>query len=162
VHGVGSAEITRLGAPDEVRGPGLECRLRTAAEGTPASLGTAVARLDTNRLPTEAIARYRIAGYAEVDPFDRARHAHHWFEKPLRPAVAPAGPVGLAGPGILGLPMALRLARIGFPLVVWNRHPKVTIDLHQLRHVLDAGQMSAPIFRVTTAWQVRAGTETST
>jgi hypothetical protein len=42
-----------------------------------------VARLDTNRALTEAIAMYRRRGYVEVPRFNDERYAHHWFEKPL-------------------------------------------------------------------------------
>ncbi|HEX6312549.1 MAG TPA: MarR family transcriptional regulator, partial [Acidimicrobiia bacterium] len=42
-----------------------------------------VARLETNRNLTEAIALYRSAGYVEVDAFNDEPYAHHWFEKRL-------------------------------------------------------------------------------
>jgi hypothetical protein len=44
---------------------------------------TGVARLETNRALTEAIALYRAAGYVEVEPFNDETYAHHWFEKRL-------------------------------------------------------------------------------
>ena len=37
---------------------------------------------------------------------------------------APRPPIGFIGLGLLGQPMALRLARQGFPVVVWNREPE--------------------------------------
>ena len=44
---------------------------------------TGIARLETNRSLTEAIALYRAAGYVEVEPFNDEPYAHHWFEKRL-------------------------------------------------------------------------------
>jgi len=40
-------------------------------------------RLETNESLAEAIALYRSAGYAEVEPFNDEPYAHHWFEKRL-------------------------------------------------------------------------------
>ena len=45
--------------------------------------GATVARLETNRTLTEAIALYRSAGYEEVAPFNDEPFAHHWFAKSL-------------------------------------------------------------------------------
>lgn len=42
-----------------------------------------VVRLETNESLVEAIALYRSAGYAEVEPFNDEPYAHHWFEKRL-------------------------------------------------------------------------------
>ena len=43
-------------------------------------------RLETNESLVEAIALYRSAGYAEVEPFNDEPYAHHWFEKRLEVA----------------------------------------------------------------------------
>jgi ribosomal protein S18 acetylase RimI-like enzyme len=51
---------------------------RLAAES-----GAKATRLETNRALVEAIAMYRSAGYAEVEPFNDEPFAHHWFEKRL-------------------------------------------------------------------------------
>jgi ribosomal protein S18 acetylase RimI-like enzyme len=63
------------------RGLGLGRRLLAELEGMST---TDVARLETNRNLTEAIALYRAAGYVEVEPFNDEPYAHHWFEKRLR------------------------------------------------------------------------------
>jgi ribosomal protein S18 acetylase RimI-like enzyme len=45
--------------------------------------GAHAARLETNRVLTEAIALYRSAGYREVAAFNDEPFAHHWFQKRL-------------------------------------------------------------------------------
>ncbi|MFY1649784.1 GNAT family N-acetyltransferase [Solwaraspora sp. WMMB762] len=137
-----SAEIRRLWVSSELRGLGIGRRLLAAAEDAAVSLGADVVRLDTNRSLAEAIGLYRAAGYDEAAPFNDQPYAHHWFVKPLRdkPARAgatapPAGPpastgrVGFLGLGIMGLPMARRLARSGVGLTVWSRTPKSDDEL---------------------------------
>lgn len=129
VHDDGYAEIKRLWVSDEVRGLGLGRRLLAAAEDAAAGLGATTARLDTNRALTEAIHLYRTAGYVEVAAFNDERYAHHWFEKPLRRPAAPPASIGFVGLGIMGRPMAMRLARSGLPLVVWNRSAPAVDEL---------------------------------
>ncbi|WJK35740.1 GNAT family N-acetyltransferase [Solwaraspora sp. WMMA2065] len=131
-----SAEIRRLWVSSELRGLGIGRRLLAAAEEAAASLGAGVVRLDTNRTLTEAIGLYRAAGYDEAAPFNDQPYAHHWFVKsltgePLRGggAGAPPGRVGFVGLGIMGLPMARRLARSGVGLTVWSRTPKSDDEL---------------------------------
>ena len=63
-----------------VRGLGLARRLLEELERRSQ---TGIARLETNRNLTEAIALYRAAGYVEVAPFNDEPYAHHWFEKRL-------------------------------------------------------------------------------
>ena len=60
------------------RGLGLGRRLLSELEQRSR---TGIARLETNRNLTEAIALYRAAGYVEVEPFNDEPYAHHWFEK---------------------------------------------------------------------------------
>jgi DNA-binding MarR family transcriptional regulator/GNAT superfamily N-acetyltransferase len=79
----GWSEIKRLWVSHSVRGIGLGRRLLAALEHCSASAGARVARLDTNRVLTEAIAMYRSAGYREIAPFNDNPYAHHWFEKRL-------------------------------------------------------------------------------
>ncbi|WFE19973.1 GNAT family N-acetyltransferase [Solwaraspora sp. WMMD937] len=126
-----SAEIRRLWVSSELRGLGIGRRLLAAAEEAAASLGAGVVRLDTNRTLTEAIGLYRAAGYDEAAPFNDQPYAHHWFVKSLPGggAGAPPGRVGFLGLGIMGLPMARRLARSGVGLTVWSRTPKSDDEL---------------------------------
>jgi ribosomal protein S18 acetylase RimI-like enzyme len=77
------SEIKRLWVSPSVRGIGLGRRLLAALEQRAASAGAPVARLDTNRVLTEAIAMYRAEGYREIAPFNDNPYAHHWFEKRL-------------------------------------------------------------------------------
>jgi len=42
------------------------------------------AAAEDGRALTEAIAMYRKAGYAEIEPFNDELYAHHWFERKLR------------------------------------------------------------------------------
>lgn len=77
------AEIKRLWVAPSARGVGLGRRLLEELEGWAARRGASVARLDTNRALTEAIALYRACGYREIPRFNQERHADHWFEKDL-------------------------------------------------------------------------------
>ena len=79
----GWSEIKRLWVSPSLRGIGLGRRLLAALEQRAASVGAPVARLDTNRVLTEAIAMYRAEGYREIAPFNDNPYAHHWFEKKL-------------------------------------------------------------------------------
>ena len=69
------------GSPRTARGLGLGRRMLSELERLLAR--PAIARLETNRTLTEAIALYRAAGYVEVEPFNDEPYAHHWFEKRL-------------------------------------------------------------------------------
>jgi len=79
----GHADIKRMWVAPAVRGLGLGKRLLSELEGRARDSGATVARLDTNRNLTEAIAMYRSSGYAEVPRFNDEPYAHHWFEKQL-------------------------------------------------------------------------------
>ena len=118
------AEIRRLWVSSEVRGLGIGRRLLDAAEAEAASLGARVVGLETNSSLTEAIGLYRSSGYDEVAAFNDEPYAHHWFEKRIAPETDDARRrVGFVGLGIMGLPMARRLAASGIPLTTWNRTP---------------------------------------
>lgn len=118
----GVGHLRRMWVSPEMRGVGLGRRLLAAAESAAVDLGARIVRLETHRSLTEAIGLYRSAGYREVAPFNDEPYAHHWFEKAL--GEEPPRPVGFVGLGIMGLPMARRLAGAGVPLVVWNRTPR--------------------------------------
>ncbi len=79
------AEIKRVWVDPSARGLGLGRRLLTALEVLAVEHGRSSVRLDTNETLREAIALYRSSGYAEIEAFNDEPHAHHWFEKSLRP-----------------------------------------------------------------------------
>ncbi|WP_346163200.1 NAD(P)-dependent oxidoreductase [Streptomyces bangladeshensis] len=56
-------------------------------------------------------------------PYDRRHNGGYYDQCHTRPAAAEGSPmqVGFIGLGVMGQPMALRLASAGTPLVVWNR-----------------------------------------
>jgi DNA-binding MarR family transcriptional regulator/GNAT superfamily N-acetyltransferase len=77
------AQLKRMWIAGSVRGLGVGRRLLGELEARAAAHGCDTVRLETNRALVEAIAMYRSAGYAEVDPFNDEHHAHHWFTKAL-------------------------------------------------------------------------------
>jgi GNAT superfamily N-acetyltransferase len=79
----GAADIKRMWIDESVRGLGLGRRLLSELERQAREHGATIARLETNRALTEAIAMYRAHGYAEVAPFNDEHYAHHWFERRL-------------------------------------------------------------------------------
>jgi len=83
VHADGTAEIKRMWVAEAARGLGLGRRLLAELEARAAGMGARLARLETNRALSEAIALYRSAGYREVAAFNDEPYAHHWFEKAL-------------------------------------------------------------------------------
>lgn len=95
------AEMKRMWVSPEVRGLGLAHRLLAAVEARAVKAGATVLHLDTNRALVEAIDLYRRSGFVEVPPFNDEPHAHHWFEKRLRPAGRRARP-GATHPGTRG------------------------------------------------------------
>jgi GNAT superfamily N-acetyltransferase len=82
-HPGAPSELKRMWVAEEARGTGLGRRLLIELEDRAARSGATVARLETNRALTEAIAMYRSSGYAEVPAFNDEPFAHHWFEKRL-------------------------------------------------------------------------------
>jgi ribosomal protein S18 acetylase RimI-like enzyme len=78
---VAQSYLKRMWIAPSARGLGLGRRMLTELERRST---TGIARLETNRALTEAIALYRAAGYVEVEPFNAEPYAHHWFEKRLR------------------------------------------------------------------------------
>lgn len=79
-------EIKRMWVDPSVRGDGLGSQLLESLEARAREAGKAVARLETNRALTAAIAMYRGHGYREVAPFNEEPFGDHWFEKALEPA----------------------------------------------------------------------------
>jgi ribosomal protein S18 acetylase RimI-like enzyme len=82
-HAGEPSEIKRMWVAPEARGRGLARRMLAELERLAAESGAKATRLETNRALVEAIAMYRSAGYAEVEPFNDEPFAHHWFEKRL-------------------------------------------------------------------------------
>ncbi len=77
------AELKRVWIAPRARGMGLGRRMLRALERHAREHGATVARLETNRNLSEAIAMYRAEGYREVPAFNDEPYAHHWFEKTL-------------------------------------------------------------------------------
>jgi DNA-binding MarR family transcriptional regulator/GNAT superfamily N-acetyltransferase len=82
-HGAEPTELKRMWVAPGARGLGVGRRMLTELEHHARRRGTAVLRLETSRLLTEAIRLYRSAGYVEVPAFNDEPYAHHWFEKHL-------------------------------------------------------------------------------
>jgi DNA-binding MarR family transcriptional regulator/ribosomal protein S18 acetylase RimI-like enzyme len=85
LHGGEPAELKRMWVNPVARGLGIGRRLLTELERHASEAGACAVRLETNRALREAIELYRRSGYAEITPFNREPHAHHWFEKRLAP-----------------------------------------------------------------------------
>lgn len=77
------AEIKRMWVAESVRGAGLGGRMLDALETKAAEASKSVARLETNRMLTAAVALYRSHGYREVPAFNDEPFGDHWFEKQL-------------------------------------------------------------------------------
>jgi DNA-binding MarR family transcriptional regulator/GNAT superfamily N-acetyltransferase len=82
-HADAPTELKRMWVSEQARGLGLGRRLLAELEAHAARGPSLVLRLETNDTLGEAIALYRSAGYAEVEPFNDEPYAHHWFEKRL-------------------------------------------------------------------------------
>jgi DNA-binding MarR family transcriptional regulator len=82
-HPGGVTDIKRMWLAESARGVGLGRRLLEHLEGLAREHGSSVAHLETSDVLPEAIALYRSAGYAEVEPFNDEPFADRWFAKPL-------------------------------------------------------------------------------
>jgi DNA-binding MarR family transcriptional regulator len=78
------SDVKRMWIAESARGLGLGRRLLEHLEGIARKHGSREARLETGDVLGEAIALYRSAGYAEVEPFNDEPFADRWFTKPLR------------------------------------------------------------------------------
>jgi DNA-binding MarR family transcriptional regulator/GNAT superfamily N-acetyltransferase len=85
LHDDEAADIKRVWVDEAARGLGVGRRLMSELEDLALRNGRSVARLETNRVLTEAMTLYRSAGYVEVEPFNDERYAHFWFRKSLTP-----------------------------------------------------------------------------
>jgi GNAT superfamily N-acetyltransferase len=77
-------DIKRMWVAESARGLGLGRRLLERLEGLAHERGSTTARLESGDVLHEAIALYRSAGYAEVEPFNDEPYADRWFAKELR------------------------------------------------------------------------------
>jgi GNAT superfamily N-acetyltransferase len=77
------AEIKRMWVAESVRGDGFGGRMLDALETKAVEAGKSVARLETNRMLSAAVAMYRNHGYREVPAFNDEPFGDHWFEKQL-------------------------------------------------------------------------------
>jgi DNA-binding MarR family transcriptional regulator/GNAT superfamily N-acetyltransferase len=84
-------EIKRMWVAARVRGLGIGRRLLGDLESIAGQRALPLVRLETNESLKEAQALYRGSGYREVPAFNNEPYAHHWFEKRLPEAAAPAG-----------------------------------------------------------------------
>jgi DNA-binding MarR family transcriptional regulator/GNAT superfamily N-acetyltransferase len=82
-HAEAPTELKRMWVAATARGLGLGRRLLAELEAHAARGRSRAVRLETNETLGEAIALYRSAGYAEVEPFNDEPYAQHWFEKRL-------------------------------------------------------------------------------
>lgn len=82
-HPNAPAEIKRMWLAPEARGLGLGRRLLERLECHAREAGASVARIETNRDLTEAVALYATAGWYEVAPFNDEPYADLWLEKEL-------------------------------------------------------------------------------
>jgi DNA-binding MarR family transcriptional regulator/GNAT superfamily N-acetyltransferase len=83
-HPGGVTDIKRMWVAESARGLGLGRRLLEHLEGLAREHGSREVRLETGDVLGEAIALYRSAGYAEVEPFNNEPFADRWFAKRLR------------------------------------------------------------------------------
>jgi DNA-binding MarR family transcriptional regulator/GNAT superfamily N-acetyltransferase len=87
-----AADIKRMWVAADARGLGVGRRLLMELEAHARDSGATHARLETNRVLTEALGMYRSAGYEEVPAFNDEPFGDHWFEKRLQPAYSNVEP----------------------------------------------------------------------
>lgn len=77
------AELTSLFVREKFRRCGAGRALVAAAEDVGCAFGAQWIRLDTRSDLTESRALYAASGFAEVNAYNEAPYAQHWFEKAL-------------------------------------------------------------------------------
>jgi GNAT superfamily N-acetyltransferase len=82
-HDDAPAEIKRMWLAPEARGLGLGRRLLETLEGCAREAGANIARIETNRDLSEAVALYASAGWRQVSAFNDEPYADLWMEKHL-------------------------------------------------------------------------------
>ncbi len=82
-HEGGVGELTRMFVREPFRGQGAASALLRAMEAEAVGRGVTTMRLDTRNDLVEARALYVKHGFAEIDRYNDAVYAEHWFEKRL-------------------------------------------------------------------------------
>lgn len=80
----GAGELTRMFVRLPFRGQGAASALLVAMEEEALRRGVEVLRLDTRNGLVEARTLYAKHGFAEIDRYNDAEYADHWFEKRLK------------------------------------------------------------------------------
>ncbi|SES38437.1 GNAT family N-acetyltransferase [Lentzea albida] len=86
-------ELTRMFVREPFRGRGAASALLSAVEAEARRRGITALRLDTRRDLVEARGLYAKRGFTEIERYNDAEYADHWFEKRLKrltPAPPPA------------------------------------------------------------------------
>ncbi|NGY60649.1 GNAT family N-acetyltransferase [Lentzea sp. NEAU-D13] len=93
--GDGVGELTRMFVRMPWRGKGVASTLLVAMEAEALKHGVEVLRLDTRADLVEARSLYAKHGFAEIDRYNDAEYADHWFEKRLK-RLTSADPVAMS------------------------------------------------------------------
>ncbi len=93
--GDGAGELTRMFVRASFRGQGAASALLVAMEAEALKHGVTVLRLDTRNDLVEARSLYAKHGFAEIDRYNNAEYADHWFEKSLK-RLTSAHPVAMS------------------------------------------------------------------
>lgn len=88
--GDGAGELTRMFVREPFRGQGAASALLVAMEAEALKHGVTVLRLDTRNDLVEARNLYAKHGFVEIDRYNEAEYADHWFEKRLTSFDSPA------------------------------------------------------------------------
>lgn len=80
----GAGELTRMFVRVSFRGQGAASVLLEAMEAEAIRHGVTTLRLDTRGDLVEARSLYTKHGFAEIDRYNNAEYADHWFEKRLK------------------------------------------------------------------------------
>lgn len=84
-----TGELTRMFVRTPFRGQGAASVLLKAMEAEAVKRGLATLRLDTRNDLVEARTLYAKHGFAEIDRYNDAQYADHWFEKTLKRLTPP-------------------------------------------------------------------------
>ncbi|GGU70917.1 GNAT family N-acetyltransferase [Lentzea flava] len=93
--GDGIGELTRMFVRTPFRGQGAASVLLKAMEAEALARGVTTLRLDTRKDLVEARNLYAKHGFVEIDRYNDAEYADHWFEKSLK-RLTPADPVAMS------------------------------------------------------------------
>lgn len=93
--GAGVGELTRMFVREPFRGRGAASVLLAAMEEEALRRGLTTLRLDTRKDLVEARSLYAKHGFAEIECYNDAQYADHWFEKRLK-RLTSADPVAMS------------------------------------------------------------------